>query len=185
MVSRVFLGHVMRNAPLHPVRRHRREAEFKQLSAAVSAAHGRVRVNHNAAAAILKLAAAVAVAAAVAGCSMSRKAALETDSSIVTTSITKPMEEEGIASTDVEVIKEAVAGADASAVGSSELAWSNPDTGNRGTIMAIDKFDGSHGQSCKKFQTTVDNFTGISLYNGETCELKKGSWVLSWFRRDK
>ena len=25
---------------------------------------------------------------------------------------------------------------------------------------------------------------GISLYNGETCELKKGLWVLSWFLRD-
>ena len=65
------------------------------------------------------------------------------------------------------------------------LAWSNPETGNSGTITAIDKFIGNHGQSCKKFRTTVDSFMGISLYNGETCELKPGFWVLSWFIREE
>jgi surface antigen len=64
------------------------------------------------------------------------------------------------------------------------LAWSNPDTGNHGTIMAINKFVGNEGQSCKKFQTTVDSFTGISIYNGEACELRHGTWVLSRFMRD-
>lgn len=175
----------MRHAGVHPDRRDRREADDGRISVHRTGFHERARVNHNAAAAILKLATAATVAVSLAGCSLSRKAALETDSSIVTTSITKPMEAEGIESTDVEVIKSVVAEAGASGKQSSELAWSNPDTGNSGTIMAVDKVVGSQGQDCKKFQTTVDNFTGISLYNGETCETKKGSWVLSWFRRDK
>jgi surface antigen len=118
----------------------------------------------------------------LAACSLSRTAALDDERGLVTSSIAKPVAAEGIDSTDVEVIKNAVATADTGI--EPELAWSNPDTGSRGTIKAIDKFVGSHGQKCKKFQTTVDSFTGISLYNGETCEARKDSWVLSWFRRE-
>lgn len=102
---------------------------------------------------------------------------------VITSSVTKPMKAEGIDSTDAEMIKSLVANAGTEPE-SNVLAWSNPDTGNRGTIMAIDKFVGGHGQNCKKFRTTVDSFTGISVYNGETCEMKQGSWVLSWFTRD-
>ncbi len=100
---------------------------------------------------------------------------------IITGSVTKPIAPEGIETADAEIIKTAVASSETSNV----LAWQNPETGNKGTITAIDKFIGSHGQKCKKFQTTVDTFMGISLYNGETCELKKGFWVLSWFLKDQ
>ena len=99
---------------------------------------------------------------------------------IITSSVTKPVQPEGIESADAEIIKSAVAASNNSNV----LAWQNPETGNKGTITAINKFTGSHGQKCKKFQTTVDTFMGISLYNGETCELKKGFWVLSWFLKE-
>lgn len=98
---------------------------------------------------------------------------------MVTSSVSKPVKQEGIDSTDAELIKTVVADSESE----KALAWQNPDTGNKGTITAIDKFIGSHGQQCKKFQTTVDTFMGISLYNGETCELRKGFWVLSWFLR--
>ena len=104
-----------------------------------------------------------------------------TEDQIITGSVTKPIQPEGIESADAEIIKSAVAESETSNV----LAWQNPETGNKGTITAIDKFTGSHGQKCKKFQTTVDTFMGISLYNGETCELKKGFWVLSWFLKDQ
>lgn len=102
---------------------------------------------------------------------------------LVETSVTKNVEPQGVASTDAELIKAVVAKAPEN--GSSNLlAWSNPETGSKGTITAIDKYTGSHGQRCKKFQTTVQTFMGISLYNGETCELRKGFWVLSWFLRE-
>lgn len=104
-----------------------------------------------------------------------------TEDQIITGSITKPIQPEGIETADAEIIKSAVAGSETSNI----LAWQNPETGNKGTITAINKFVGSHGQKCKKFQTTVDTFMGISLYNGETCELKKGFWVLSWFLKDQ
>ena len=124
---------------------------------------------------------ALAISAACIGlsaCSVSSTVgSAASEDKIITGSVTKPVQPEGIETADAEIIKTVVADADNSGV----LAWQNPDTGNKGTIMAIDKFTGSHGQKCKKFQTTVDTFMGISLYNGETCELKKGFWVLSWF----
>ena len=110
---------------------------------------------------------------------------IDSDPEIITGSITKPVEAEGIDPTDAEAIKLTVVDGANDISDSNLLAWSNPETGNRGTITAIDKYIGTHGQSCKKFRTTVDSFMGISLYNGETCELKKGFWVLSWFIRDK
>ena len=124
---------------------------------------------------------ALAVSAALislSACSVaSGTGSVNTQDELVTTSVTKPVEPEGIGSDDAEIIKTVVADADDTGL----LAWQNPDTGNKGTITAIDQFVGSHGQQCKKFQTTVDTFMGISLYNGETCELRKGFWVLSWF----
>ena len=104
---------------------------------------------------------------------------MDSSETLVTASVAKPAEAEGVASTDAELIKTVVADASQE----SSLAWQNPDTGNKGTITAINDFIGENGQQCKKFQTTVDTFMGISLYNGETCELKKGFWVLSWFLR--
>jgi len=116
--------------------------------------------------------------AALSACSVSSGlGSIDTQDEIVTRSVTKPAETEGIGAADAEIIKTAVADADDTKL----LAWQNPETGNKGTITAIDEFVGSHGQQCKKFQTTVTTFMGISLYNGETCELKKGFWVLSWF----
>jgi surface antigen len=118
---------------------------------------------------------------ALSGCSISNTLGeVDTQDELITSSVSKPVKQEGIASTDAELIKTVVA--DTEQIGT--LAWQNPDTGNKGTITAINKFVGSHGQQCKKFQTTVDTFMGISLYNGETCELRKGFWVLSWFLRD-
>ena len=132
---------------------------------------------------ILKAGLAMTAALGVGACSLSHVArGLDSDSALVTSSIAKPVKAEGIDSTDAELIKNLVASADKTQQ-LHALAWSSPDTGNSGTIMAIDKFIGSHGQKCKKFETTVDSFMGISLYDGETCELRAGFWVLSWFIR--
>lgn len=110
---------------------------------------------------------------------------VKSEPEIITGSITKPIKAEGIDPTDAETIKLAVVDAAPSQETPAVLAWRNPETGHSGTITAIDRYIGSHGQSCKKFRTTVDSFMGIALYNGETCELKKGFWVLSWFIRDQ
>lgn len=132
----------------------------------------------------LKSGAALLVVASLCACTMTSKtAALKDEDVLVTGSVAAPVKQDGVDGTDAEVIKKVVTTIEPSSTQTSELAWSNPDTGNSGTILAIDKFVGSHGQKCKKFQTTIDSFMGISLYDGETCEVKSGSWVLSWFTR--
>ena len=155
-------------------------SEFRKSRPKVTAhqhiEHGVVRVNRTCRAML-----AAAAVAGLAGCSISNGvSSLENDDRLVTRSVAKPAQPEGIASDDAEIIKTVVAESDEEKL----LAWQNPETGNKGTITAIDNFIGSHGQQCKKFQTTVDTFMGISLYNGETCELRKGFWVLSWFLRE-
>jgi surface antigen len=128
----------------------------------------------------------ICISLSISACSLSAKptAALEPEPELVTGSIAKSVEPEGIDPTDAETIKTTVANAETTGEGGHLLAWSNPETGSSGTITAIDRYIGTHGQSCKKFRTTVDSFMGIALYNGETCELKQGFWVLSWFIRD-
>ena len=100
---------------------------------------------------------------------------------LVTNSVVEKAKTEGIEETDAELIKSTVA--NASHVSASKpLAWSNPKTGASGAIVAIDKFMGKHGQNCRGFKTSVDNFMGIAFYNGEACQISAGEWVLSWFK---
>ena len=100
---------------------------------------------------------------------------------LVTNSVASKTKAEGIAETDAEVIKQTVATANvASKI--KPLAWSNPQTGSSGTIVAIDKFMGKHGQRCRGFKTSVDSFMGIAFYNGEACKISADKWVLSWFK---
>ena len=141
-----------------------------------------IRTDSNASRQVIQAAMIAILCGTLSACSLSSTlGTTSSENELVTGSVTKPVQQQGIGSTDAELIKSVVA--DATDKNNPTLAWSNPDTGNKGTITAIDKFVGSHGQKCKKFQTTVDTFMGISLYNGETCELKKGFWVLSWFIR--
>jgi surface antigen len=121
---------------------------------------------------------------ATASCSLSgpKIASLESDASLVTDSVSEPVKKEGIASTDADVIKTTVAQARIKPGSSLALAWANPSTGSSGTIMAIDKYLGKHGQKCRVFKTTVSTFMGIAFYNGEACQISPKEWVLSWFR---
>ena len=108
-------------------------------------------------------------------------AQLASEDQLITGSVAEQAKPKGVAQTDAELIKTTVAAAE-KASETHPLAWSNPETGASGTIVAIDKFMGKHGQSCRGFKTTVSNFAGISFYNGETCEIEKDRWVLSWFK---
>lgn len=106
---------------------------------------------------------------------------LITTQSVITNSVVAQTKPKGVDDTDAAIIKSAVASADvASSV--QPLAWQNPETGASGTIIAIDKFLGKHGQRCRGFKTSVDTFMGIAFYDGEACQITPGQWVLSWFK---
>ncbi|MEL6734576.1 MAG: RT0821/Lpp0805 family surface protein [Pseudomonadota bacterium] len=125
----------------------------------------------------------LAVTLFVSGCAINGNTLpqIADDKSIVTESVTKGATPAGIAKGDAEVIKSAVAEAPIEER-IKPLAWSNPQTGSTGTIVAIDKFMGKHGQQCRGFKTSVDTFMGIAFYNGEACQISPGEWVLSWFK---
>jgi surface antigen len=133
----------------------------------------------------IHIAAAVFLAAGISGCSLSRTLTADTDPSLTTGSIAAPVDRKTLDSADALVITRVVAETEnAGTPHSLALAWSNPDTGNRGTIMAIDRFADNNGQNCKRFRTTVDNYTGISVYDGEACQTDQGAWILSRFAKD-
>ena len=82
---------------------------------------------------------------------------------------------------DKEAIKKAVLSADKSDQ-SLALAWANQKTGNSGTITAIEEAISNEGKRCYRFLTTLETYTGISLYDAETCEMTAGEWVMSFFQ---
>ena len=120
----------------------------------------------------------------ISGCAVSGGdpiAQLASEEQLITGSVVEQAKPEGVSQTDADIIKTTVVGAN----GASEahpLAWNNPETGAFGSIIAIDKFMGKHGQLCRGFKTTVSNFAGVSYYNGETCQIEEERWVLSWFK---
>jgi surface antigen len=131
------------------------------------------------------LLAAIATATAISSCSVTKTMTLDTaQSETVTASIAAPMKAEGIDGTDAELIRSAIAGNIDGDSNIAALAWSNPDTGNSGTITGVDEFVGEGGRNCRKFRTTVDSFVGISQYSGEACETTPGSWELSSLDRN-
>lgn len=120
--------------------------------------------------------------AAGSGCAVGGNVAQVTDTdALVTESVVTANRPTGVSEEDARVITDTVAGA--RAAGTIEpLAWSSPSTGASGTIVAIDAFLGKHGQSCRGFRTSMSTFAGIGFYDGETCQVDRGAWVLSWFR---
>ena len=139
--------------------------------------------HHRPPAGVFKLAAAASLVLLLQGCSLSALTP-RADDLAVTGSIDPALRQEGVDGKDAEVINTTVAGVQGDGPSESALAWSNPDTGSRGTIIAIENMVGESGRNCRKFQTTLDNFAGISLYKGETCEVRPGKWTLNRLFRD-
>ena len=117
------------------------------------------------------------------GCAVSGNALpdIADGNQLITGSVATQVKPKGIEEADAELIKSTVSTANPDP-SKMPLAWSNPETGSSGAIVAIDSFMGKHGQKCRGFKTTVANFMGVAFYNGETCQLSAGEWVLSWFK---
>lgn len=123
----------------------------------------------------------VALSLAVTGCAVNGNALpdITNGDQLVTHSVVNKNKPAGIEKADAEVIKTTVVSASTEP---KPLAWTNPQTGSSGAIVAIDNFMGKHGQQCRGFKTSVANFMGIAYYNGETCQVSGENWVLSWFK---
>lgn len=88
----------------------------------------------------------------------------------------------GLVENDTEIIKNTVAKANINN-STQQLAWSNPQTGSSGTVVAINEFMGQDGQKCRSFKTSVATFVGIAFYDGDVCQISPSEWILSLFNR--
>ncbi|MEM7303718.1 MAG: RT0821/Lpp0805 family surface protein [Pseudomonadota bacterium] len=129
------------------------------------------------------IAAVVGLSLALGGCAFggNKLASVASTDQIVSQSVTTKATQNGVSQDDAEIIKKTVVAAKKKDRDLA-LAWTNPDTGSSGTIVAIDNFLGKHGQKCRGFKTTVATFMGIAFFDGEACQISPGEWVLSWFR---
>ena len=125
----------------------------------------------------------LAIACALAACTSSRPVAKATpEDAIVTGQVVETAYGSGVTVEDAALLKRvAVQATDASL----PLEWANPATGTNGSLVAIDGFEGRHGQTCRSFRTTVATYLGISWFEGEACEVGRGAWTLSWLKRQE
>ena len=97
---------------------------------------------------------------------------------IVTGSIRKPVAADPAG--DGEVIRRTVESASRSGT-PAKLEWSNPATGNSGTISDIVEAKARNGAPCRDFATTLTTIEGVSLHRGRVCQGYLGPWDLVEF----
>ncbi|HYI69777.1 MAG TPA: RT0821/Lpp0805 family surface protein [Skermanella sp.] len=67
--------------------------------------------------------------------------------------------------------------AEQSAVAEGEpIQWTNPETGNRGTIEPTRTYQDQSGQTCREYQHTVYIEGRAEKARGEACQQADGSW---------
>ena len=54
--------------------------------------------------------------------------------------------------------------------------WQNPETGRTGIFRAVNTYQRSNGQSCRKYRASVVFGDGIFSSGGVACQMANGSW---------
>ncbi|MCX5481174.1 RT0821/Lpp0805 family surface protein [Kaistia geumhonensis] len=78
---------------------------------------------------------------------------------------------------DWEAIRAVSAERLATAGAGSEIDWTNPDTGNSGTIAPLAAMRPQDGLSCRPFVLTVSDVRGVRRYQASACR-GEGGWQL-------
>ena len=128
----------------------------------------------------------IAVSLLLAGCG-ARGFSIEDaapDRSIVTGSVsTQPyVKPDATTVSDEVTIRNAVSSAIVDEIGSGGIGWANAGTGSRGAIRDVKETrDGS--PLCRQFTASRESFSGVHLYQGETCLGSSQFWVMKSFGR--
>ena len=89
---------------------------------------------------------------------------------------------DGVDPSDWEAVRRAVATApDGNA---ADIAWSNPDTGSEGTILAAAAAAGKSGTTCRTLEATINDNRGARRYRGEACQRTNGRWQITRMAAD-
>ena len=60
----------------------------------------------------------------------------------------------------------------------STSSWSNPDSGNSGTVTPQQQFTNNNGRPCREFQQSVNVDGKTETGYGTACQQADGSWVV-------
>ncbi|MDK9695640.1 MAG: RT0821/Lpp0805 family surface protein [Siculibacillus sp.] len=157
------------------------------LGAASYTAHGAARQTKSSQSRPASIAALLVTAVMLAGCStimrpLSAWTSPQSDpppDELVTGSIRKPID---TPDGDGEVIRRTVESARLPGA-AAQLAWTNPASGNSGTISDIVEAKARNGAPCRDFATTLTTVEGVVLYRGRACQGYLGPWDLVEFAR--
>ncbi len=94
-----------------------------------------------------------------------------------TGSIPKPTVAAPAPESDGDVIRRTVERA-ARADAAGHIAWSNPSSGNSGTLTDLVVAKASNGAPCRDFATTLATIEGVAMYRGRACQGYAGPWDL-------
>ncbi len=90
----------------------------------------------------------------------------------------KPAVVDALADSDWQAIRAVAAGRFRTAPNGAPLDWSNPETGNSGTVAALADPKKSGALSCRAFVLTVSDVRGVRRYQGDACRSGDDSWQL-------
>ena len=76
---------------------------------------------------------------------------------------------------DAELATQAEQRAYAAPIG-EQIAWNNPETGNRGTVTPVREGRTQSGQYCRDFQQTIYVEGRAEQANGRACQQQDGTW---------
>ena len=57
-----------------------------------------------------------------------------------------------------------------------QVSWTNPDSGNSGTVAAGETYQNDAGEDCRQFETTVQVEGDERAAQGTACRMPDGSW---------
>lgn len=84
---------------------------------------------------------------------------------------------------DEDRIRLAVASADTQDGAIQDIPWTNPQTGDGGTVSYVQE-SGAVGQICREFIVSKHSYDGVSQYLGEICRPRLGNdWTLKSIER--
>ncbi|MBA5776348.1 pyridoxamine 5'-phosphate oxidase [Stappia sp. F7233] len=79
---------------------------------------------------------------------------------------------------DRSAIAFALAAGPTSVAKSPAFTWSNPVSGNSGTIISATKEPVTIGTECTRFETTANTIAGVRAYEGLACRDAKTNWTI-------
>lgn len=79
---------------------------------------------------------------------------------------------------DRSAIAFALAAGPTSVAKSAAFTWSNPVSGNSGTIISLTREPVAIGTECTRFETTANTIAGVRAYEGLACRDAKTNWTI-------